>query len=48
MSIKLFPELIRTIEEILNTGKSVEIAVRNGKVIVWAVSSKKKSEQLIV
>lgn len=45
--VKLVPELIRAIEEILNGGKTVEIAVRNGKIVVWANSSKKKYEQPI-
>lgn len=43
--IKLTSELIRTIEEILSSGKTVEIAVRNGKIVAWAVNSKKKYEQ---
>lgn len=46
--IRLVPELIRAIEEILNSGKTVEIAVRNGKIVLWAVNSKKKYEQPIV
>lgn len=46
--IKLVPELIREIEEILKAGKTVEIAVRNGKIVVWAVASKKKYEQPVV
>ena len=45
--VKPVPELIRAIEEILNGGKTVEIAVRNGKIVVWANSSKKKYEQPI-
>lgn len=45
--VKLVPELIRAIEEILNSGKTVEIAVRNGKLVLWAVNSKKKYEQPI-
>lgn len=45
--VKLVPEIIRAIEEILKSGKSVEIAVRNGKIVLWAVSSKKKYEQPI-
>ena len=45
--VKLVPELIRATEEILNGGKNVEIAVRNGKIVVWANSSKKKYEQPI-
>ena len=43
--IRLTPEAVRKIEEILTTGKTVEIAERHEKVIVWAVSSKKKYEQ---
>jgi hypothetical protein len=43
--VRLVPELIRAIEEILSSGKTVEIAVRNGKIVVWAVASKKKYEQ---
>lgn len=45
--ISLDPELIAEIEEILKSGKSVEIAVRNGKIVVWAVSNKKRYEQPI-
>lgn len=45
--IRLTPEAVRQIEEILTAGKTVEIAERHGKVIVWAVSSKKKYEQPI-
>ena len=45
--ISLTPEVVRQIEEILATGKTVEIAERHAKVIVWAVSSKKKYEQPI-
>lgn len=45
--VKLVPEIVRAIEDILKSGKTVEIAVRNGKVVLWAVSSKKKYEQPI-
>lgn len=45
--IRLTLEAVRKIEEILTTGKTVEIAERHEKVIVWAVSSKKKYEQPI-
>ena len=45
--IRLTPEVVRKIEEILTAGKTVEIAERHGKVVVWAVSSKKKSDQPI-
>ena len=43
--IRLTPEAVRQSEEILTTGKTVEIAERHEKVIVWAVSSKKKYEK---
>lgn len=45
--IRLTPEVVRQIEEILAAGKTVEIAERHERVIVWAVSSKKKYEQPI-
>lgn len=45
--IRLTPEAVKQIEEILTTGKTVEIAERHEKVIVWAVNSKKKYEQPI-
>ena len=45
--IRLTPEAVRKIEEILTAGKTVEIAERHEKVVVWAVSSKKKYEQSI-
>lgn len=45
--VKLVPEIVRAIEDILKSGKTVEIAVRNGKIVLWAVSSKKKYEQPI-
>lgn len=45
--IRLTPEVVRKIEEILTAGKTVEIAERHEKVIVWAVNSKKKYEQPI-
>ena len=43
-NIRLTNELIRQIEQILSQGRTVEMAVRNGKVILWAVNSKKKYE----
>lgn len=46
--IQLNPALVKAIEEILQSGKSVEIAVRNGKIVVWAVASKKKIETPVV
>ena len=46
-AIRQTPEVGWKIEESLTTGKTVEIAERHEKVIVWAVSSKKKYEQPI-
>lgn len=45
--MKLTKETVAEIESILEQGKSVEIAVRNGKIVVWAVTNKKKIEQPI-
>lgn len=45
MKVTLSPQTIKTIEEILNSEKTVEIAIRRDKLIVWAVQSKKKIEQ---
>jgi len=42
--VKLTPAIVREIERALSSGKSAELAVRNGKVILWSVSSKKKYE----
>lgn len=41
------PEAVRTMNEILSRGKGVEIAVRNGKLVVWETASKKKYEVVI-
>ena len=41
-------EVIKQIEDILRSGKSVEIAIRNGKLVVWAVSSKKRYETTVI
>lgn len=45
--IKLTLEFIKEIEEILTAGKTAEISIRNGKIVLWAVNSKKKTEQPI-
>lgn len=52
--IKLSPTMIKAIEEILDSGRRVEIVAaydrRSGqrKVVTWAVSSKQKQEEPIV
>lgn len=38
---------IKAIEEILSANRTVELAVRNGKVIVWEMRSKKKYEAAV-
>ncbi len=43
-TINLSPKAVQEINEILSRGKGVEIAVRNGKLVIWEVSSKKKYE----
>ena len=48
MEINLNKETIRQIEQILANNRNAELAVRNGKVILWSVNSKKKYEQAIV
>lgn len=46
-TITLSTRAIQEINEILSRGKGVEIAVRNGKLVVWETSSKKKYEVVI-
>lgn len=38
---------MKEINEILSKGKVVEIAVRNGRLVIWENSSKKKYEAAI-
>ena len=45
--ITLSPKAVKEINEILSRGKGVEIAVRNGKLVVWELNSKKKYEVVI-
>ena len=42
--IILSPKAVKEINEILSRGKGVEIAVRNGKLVIWEMNSKKKYE----
>lgn len=42
--ISLSPKAVKEINEILSRGKGVEIAVRNGKLVIWEMNSKKKYE----
>lgn len=45
--ISLSPKAVQEINEILSRGKGVELAVRNGKLVVWETASKKKYEVVI-
>ena len=45
--VNLTAKAVQEINEILSRGKGVEIAVRNGKVVVWETASKKKCEAVI-
>jgi len=45
--VDLTAKAVQEINEILSRGKGVEIAVRNGKVVVWETASKKKYEAVI-
>lgn len=46
--INLSPKAMKEINEILSRGKGVEIAVRNGKLVIWETTSKKKYEVAVV
>ena len=41
-AINLSPKAVKEINEILSRGKGVEIGVRNGKLVIWEMTSKKK------
>ena len=41
----LTPKAIRIIEEILEQERTVEIAIRNGRLVIWAVNSKKRYDE---
>ena len=43
--IRLTPETVRTIEQIINRRNKVEIGFKNGKLCVWEIQSKTKHEQ---
>lgn len=45
--IVLSPVAIQQIQEILTAGKDVEIAVRNGRLVIWEVTNKKKYEAVV-
>ena len=41
------PEAVPKINGILSDGKDVQIAVRNGKLIVWGIKNKKEFEVVV-
>ena len=45
--IRLSEKAIDEINELLTSGKTVEIAVRNGRLIIWETKSKKKYEVVV-
>lgn len=45
--ITLSPSAVAQINETLSNGKEVQIAVRNHKLIIWEVHSKKKYEVVV-
>ena len=45
--ISLSEKAVKAINESLSRGKAIEIAVRNGKVVVWETTSKKKYEAIV-
>lgn len=45
--VTLPQEVVREIEKSLSHGKGVEIAIRNGKIVVWETSSKKLIEAAV-
>ena len=46
-TISLSQTAIQKINEILSRGKGVEVAVRNGRLVVWELNSKKQYEVVI-
>ena len=40
--ISLSPTAVETINEILSSGKEVQIAVRSNRLIIWETQSRKK------
>lgn len=45
--ISLSQAAVQIINEMLSCGKGVEIAVRNGRLIIWETSSRKKYEVVV-
>lgn len=47
MQLELNKEAIEAIQAIVSAGKTAEIVIRNGKIVVWETRSKKKYEAVI-
>ena len=45
--ISLSPSAVSQINDALSNGKDVQIAVRNNKLIIWEVSTKKQYEVVV-
>lgn len=45
--ISLSPTAISQINESLSSGKDVQVAVRNGRLIIWEIQNKKKYEVVV-
>ena len=45
--ISLSPNAVSQINEALNNGKDVQVSVRNNKLIIWEMQSKKKYEVVV-
>lgn len=45
--IHLSPTAVKQIEEILTSGKGVEMRVMNGHLVIWATSSKKQYDVIV-
>ena len=45
--ISLSPTAVSQINESLSNGRDVQVAVRNGRLIIWEMSNKKKYEVVV-
>ena len=45
--ISLSPKAVSQINEALSSGKDVQIAVRNNRLVIWETQSKKKYEVVV-
>jgi len=45
--IRLSPQAVKQMEEILSSGRAVEARVLNGRLVIWENTSKKKYEVVV-